>query len=157
MPEAEEYLLGGLVESPYYPLQAPPPDEQTAAYLALVEAQLQVDWSAMFLGYHIVRSLRELRDQVRFRGWPRTFEERLHLSLIPYLDQDAQSGGLDWSAQAPLHGPLAALFDIDARTMNEGRGRAELSPAEFSRYVLECRALFAEFSAIRARMHNGEP
>ncbi len=84
-------------------------------------------------------------------------EERLHLSLIPYLDHDAQSGGQDWTVQAPWHGPLALLFGIDARTMSEGRSRAELSPAEFARYVLECRALFAEYSAVRARMHDGEP
>ena len=52
---------------------------------------------------------------------------------------------------------MATPFDFDARTMNDGRGRADLSPAEFARYVVECHSLFEEYSAIRARMHNGEP
>ena len=133
------------------------PDERVTAYLALVEAELKVDRSTLLLGYHLSRCLRDLRDQVRFGGWPRSFEQRLHLSLIPYLDDSSRQSGLDWTAQGAMAGPLAPLFEIDARTMNDGRGRADLSPTDFARYVAECRALREEFSAIRARMHNGDP
>ncbi len=124
--------------------------------LQLIDSQILVDRSAAHMGYPQTRSLRELREFLAGVGFPRTFEERLRLSLIPYFQFEARGAGLDWTDQAAALGALTPIFEIDAMTMNEGRGRDAMSPEEFARYVGECHALLDEFTAIRARMHNGE-
>jgi len=127
-----------------------------ADFVALVEAQLGVDRSDWRLGYHITRILKALRDQVRYGGWPTSFDDQLRLSLIPYLAHDAADSGIDWTRPGPVHGALGPLFEIDARAMRAGRGRSDLSVEELEQYVAESKALYEEHTDSRARMHNGE-
>jgi hypothetical protein len=131
-------------------------DPRIQALVALIDAELAVDRTGDMMAYPKTRSLRELREFVRGVGFPQTAEHRLSLTLIPYFCHDADAAGIRWREQdAPL-GAFSGPFEIDARVMNRGRGRAELTPAAFRAYLADCDALHEEFSGIRARMHNGE-
>jgi len=131
-------------------------DTPSTQLLELLQSQLDIDRSADWFGYPRTRSLKELRDFLRWGGFPHTAEDRLRLSLIPYWQHDAEKLDYPWTTQLLPPGPLAPIFQIDTMVMNRGRGRDILTPEEFARYLVECREILAEFSAIRARMHNGE-
>ena len=144
------------MRDPLYPLRPLPPDPVRDAFLALVQAEISVPRADRLLDYHVPRILRELRDRVRYDGWPQTFDDRLRLSLLPYIRHAAGEAGLDWTQPGAVPGPLGPLFEIDVRARCEGRGRAALPAAEFASYVAESRALLEEHTAARARAHNGE-
>ncbi len=125
--------------------------------LAAVDAARKADYSKDFLAYHLVRVLREIRGTLAFSGFPQGPDQKLRLTLIPLLEHTARTEGVDWTVQEGPLGRFAQLLDVDVRVMTGGRSRAELTAAEFAAYVEEANALHAEFIAIRARMHNGEP
>lgn len=135
------------------------PDDpaRLAATLAVVTEARRADYSREFLEYHLVRVLKAIAQTLGHSGFPKGPEEKLRLTLIPLLDHTAREEGVDWTIQdAPL-GRFGQLLDVDIRVMTGGRSRQELTAAEFAAYVEEANALHAEFIAIRARMHNGEP
>lgn len=121
-----------------------------------MEAARSADYSSAFLGYHLVRVLRYIAQTLGYSGFPRDAEQKLRLTLIPLLDYAAREEGADWTVQAAPLGRFAQLLEVDVRVMTGGRCREELTAAEFAAYVEESRALHEEFTAIRARMHNGE-
>ena len=133
-----------------------PDDPLLPPLLELVRTALGTDRSADRLGYPIQRRLRTIRDQLAGVGWPRTFDERLGLTLIPLIAHAARTAGVDWTRPGPVAGVHGPLFEIDARVMNRGRGRRELEPGEFTAYLAESGRLCDEWREARARMHNGE-
>lgn len=134
-----------------------PGDPALAATLAVVDSARKADYSEEFLGYHLVRVLRRIRETLAHSGFPRDPGEKLPLTLIPLLHHTAKDEGVDWTVQEAPLGRFDQLLEVDARVMTGGRSRADLSAAEFAAYVAEARALHDQFSAIRSRMHNGEP
>jgi len=134
-----------------------PTDLAIPPLLALLESQIAVDRSGEFLGYHRTRGLKLIRDFLRSRGFPATEEERLGLTLMPYIQYEAREAGFDWASRGTPPPDLAPLFEIDARVMTGGVARDALTAAAFAKYVEETRRLLDEHTAIRARMYNGEP
>jgi hypothetical protein len=133
-----------------------PTDPSIPPLLALLEAQIAVDRSGDRLGYNRTRGLKRIRDFLRSRGFPRTEDEKLSLTLMPDLQYEASAAGFDWATRALPPAHLAPLFEIDAQVMTGGTSRDGLSPTAFSTYVTETRRLIEEHTAIRARMYNGE-
>ncbi len=134
----------------------PPLDPAIAPLLALLDSQIAVDRSKELLGYPRTRGLKRIRDFLRSRGFPRTMDEKLSLTLMPDLQHEARALGFDWASRELPPSHLAPLFDIDAWVMTGGSARDGLPPAAFAQYVDETRRLLEEHTAIRARMYNGE-
>lgn len=133
-----------------------PSDPTIAPLLVLLESQIAVDRSHELLGYPRTRGLKRIRDFLRSRGFPRTMDEKLSLTLMPDLQHEARALGFDWAGRELPPPHLAPLFDIEAQVMTGGLSRDALPPATFAKYVEETRQLLEEHTAIRARMYNGE-
>ena len=69
------------------------------------------------------------------QGWPERQEDRLALSLVPLVLQEANYDDIEWTVQAAPLGNLEPLFCIDVLVQSKGRTRAELSKDAFSEYV----------------------
>ncbi len=135
------------------------PDDpaRLSATVTVVDDARRADYSTEFLDYHLVRVLRNIAQTLGHAGFPKDAEQKLRRALIPLLEHTARAEGVDWTVQEAPLGRFGQLLDVDVRVMTGGRSRAELTAGEFAAYVKEANALHAEFIAIRARMHNGEP
>jgi len=81
------------------------------------------------------RALEHMRDFLTAHGWPESREDRLALSLVPLVFQEANYDAIEWTVQvAPLR-DLELLFCIDVLVQSKGRTRVELSNDEFSKYI----------------------
>ena len=80
-------------------------------------------------------ALLHLRDVLQRTGFPTVRHQRLELSLIPLVFQEANYDDIDWTDQAAPLGHLSDIFAIDVAVQSEGRERHELTDAEYNEYV----------------------
>jgi len=80
-------------------------------------------------------ALLHLRDVLQRTGFPTVRHQRLELSLIPLVFQEANYDDIDWTHQAARLGHLSDIFAIDVAVQSEGRERHELTDAEYNEYV----------------------
>ena len=78
-------------------------------------------------------------------GFPRR-EDYESLSLVPFIFQEANYDGIDWTQQGADLAQLTSLFEIDACVWSGGRFLGEFSKAEHAEYVA------AALRAIQARV-----
>jgi hypothetical protein len=86
------------------------------------------------------RGLEQVRGYLSSHGWPESREDRLALSLVPLIFQEANYDDIEWTVQAAPLGGLEPLWGIDVLVQSKGRTRAELSEDEFSKYIELCLA-----------------
>lgn len=82
-------------------------------------------------------ALLQVRTFLEQSGFPTYLDQkqRLELSLVPFVFQEANHDDYNWTEQtAPLH-QLEAIFAIDIAVQNGGRTRGDLSGDEFDEYV----------------------
>ncbi len=80
-------------------------------------------------------ALLHLRDVLRRTGFPTDRDQRLELSLVPFVFQEANYDDIDWTDRAAPLGHLSGIFAIDVAAQSEGRERHELTDAEYNEYV----------------------
>ena len=76
-----------------------------------------------------------LRDTLRESGFPRSSSQRLALSLVPFIFQEANYDDIDWTSRDASLGDLAGFFAIDVAVQTAGRRRHELTQDEYKEYV----------------------
>ena len=80
-------------------------------------------------------ALLHLRDILQRTGFPRGRNQRLELSLVPYVFQEANYDDIDWTDRAAPLGHLSRIFAIDIAVQSGGRDVHELTDAEYNEYV----------------------
>lgn len=80
-------------------------------------------------------ALLHLRDVLRRTGFPTDRDQRLELSLVPFVFQEANYDDIDWTDRAAPLGHLSGIFAIDVAAQSDGRERHELTDAEYNEYV----------------------
>lgn len=80
-------------------------------------------------------ALLHLRDVLRRTGFPTDRDQRLELSLVPFVFQEANYDDIDWTERAAPLGHLSGIFAIDVAAQSDGRERHELTDAEYNEYV----------------------
>lgn len=87
---------------------------------------------------HIVgaraRALQRIRTFLLEGRFPTTENERYELSLIPFIFQEANYDGIDWSPGTSRYEHLQDLFDLDFYVAFGGRERSEVTEREARRY-----------------------
>ena len=80
-------------------------------------------------------------------------EDYESLSLVPFIFQETNYDGIDWSQQGADLAQLTPLFEIDACIWSGGRFLEEFSKAEHSEYVAAAlRAIQARVAAIHRQV-----
>jgi hypothetical protein len=79
--------------------------------------------------------LLHLRDVLRRTGFPTNRDQRLDLSLVPLVFQEANYDDIDWTDRAAPLGHLSGILAIDVAVQFDGRDRHELTDAEYNEYV----------------------
>jgi len=85
--------------------------------------------------------------QLTAKGFPRSREEKLALSLVPLVFQEANYDEIDWTLKDADLSHLEHIFNIDVQLQNEGKTRNELRDEEFDEYV---RLSFAAIDSARS-------
>ncbi len=80
-------------------------------------------------------ALLHLRDVLGDAGLPTDRDQRLELSLVPVVFQEANYDDIDWTDRAAPLGHLSGIFAIDVAVQSDGRERHELTDAEYDEYV----------------------
>ncbi len=80
-------------------------------------------------------ALLHLRDVLQDTGFPTDRTQRLELSLVPVVFQEANYDDIDWTDRAAPLGHLSGIFAIDVAVQSDGRERHELTDAEYNAYV----------------------
>lgn len=78
-------------------------------------------------------------------GFPVSEAEKVRLSLVPLVFQEANYDDIGWMLQNENLRQLSGFLALDHLVQSGGRSRAEASPPEFAAYVE------AAFRAIRTR------
>ena len=73
--------------------------------------------------------------QLTDRGFPISKEDKLALSLEPFVFQEANYDEIDWTSKNADLSHLEHIFNIDVQLQNEGKTRSELRDEEFDEYV----------------------
>lgn len=68
-------------------------------------------------------------------GYPETETDRIRLSLVPLLFQEANYDDIGWMIQEADLRQLRQFFELDHLVQTGGLSRAEASPEAFARYV----------------------
>ena len=90
-------------------------------------------------------ALRHVLMVLRESGFPKDKKQRLDVSLVPFVFQEANYDDIDWTnRQASLH-HLSGILSIDIMVQMGGRERHELNDDDYQDYVA------ISFAAIRGR------
>ena len=81
------------------------------------------------------RALLGVRDALQTTGFPTDRQDRLDLSMVPFVFQEANYDDLGWTDRTESLGHLSGIFAIDVAVQSGGRERHELTDAEYSDYV----------------------
>jgi hypothetical protein len=80
-------------------------------------------------------ALLHLRNVLERTGLPKDRYQRLELSLVPLVFQEANYDDIDWTDRgAPLE-HLSGIFTIDVAVQSDGCERHELTDIEYNDYV----------------------
>ena len=82
--------------------------------------------------------LEHLKSKLADHGFPLPDEHRLDACSIPYIFQELNYDGYDWSLRTEDLGHLADIVDIDVIVWSGGRSRAELTDSEYNTYIDFC-------------------
>lgn len=82
--------------------------------------------------------LERLRKLVERHGLPLPDECKTEACIMPYIFQELNYDGFDWSNRNEDFGHLSDLVDIDVIIWSGGRTRVELTDHEFSEYNRFC-------------------
>ena len=80
-------------------------------------------------------ALLHLRDVLKRTGFPTHRNQRLELSLVPLVFQEANYDDINWTDRIAPLGHLSGIFSIDVAVQSDGRERHELTDAEYNEYV----------------------
>ena len=80
-------------------------------------------------------ALLHLRDVLQRTGFPTERNQRLELSLVPFVFQEANYDDIDWTDRAAPLGHLSGILTIDIAVQCDGCGRHELTDPEYDEYV----------------------
>jgi hypothetical protein len=94
-----------------------------------------------------------LKDLIRKSGFPLPEALKLDACSIPYVFQELNYDGYDWSTRNAELGHLADMVEIDVIVWSGGRSRNELTDAEYSAYRRFCH----EAIDYRSRRHPNPP
>ncbi len=94
-------------------------------------------WTGIGNGVAVARhsALLRLRDILQDTGFPTDRIQRLELSLVPVVFQEANYDDIDWTDRAAPFGHLSGIFAIDVAVQTGGRERHELTDGEYNAYV----------------------
>jgi hypothetical protein len=84
--------------------------------------------------------LQHVRDIVSQHGLPIPDELKLDNCVMPYVFQELNYDGYEWSERTADLGHLADMVDIDVIVWSGGHTRDELSDSEYNRYFDFCRS-----------------
>ena len=68
------------------------------------------------------------------RGFPSTEDEKMSLSLVPFIFQEANWDDIDWSRKDSDLGHLEAFFELDLLVQFAGRERSDITAGDYARY-----------------------
>ncbi len=79
-----------------------------------------------------------LRKLIEDNGLPLPKSLRRDACSMPYVFQELNYDGYDWSSRTADLGRLADIVDIDVIVWSGGLGRSELTDSQFSEYFTFC-------------------
>lgn len=82
--------------------------------------------------------LEHVRELVRLHGFPLPNDGTLDACAMPYIFQELNYDGYDWSNRLEDFGQLSDIVDIDVIMWSGGKERVELTDDEFSAYHRFC-------------------
>jgi hypothetical protein len=82
--------------------------------------------------------LEHVRELVRTHGLPVPDDRKLDACAMPYIFQELNYDGYDWSNRTEDFDHLSDIVDIDVIMWSGGRDRTELTDDEFAAYNAFC-------------------
>jgi hypothetical protein len=84
------------------------------------------------------RFLEHVRDIVERDGFPIPEESKLDVCSMPYVFQELNYDGFDWSLRTEDFGHLSDIVDIDVIVWSGGKTRHEITDKDFEDYNRFC-------------------
>ncbi len=82
--------------------------------------------------------LTDVQNLIREHGFPLPIELRLEACSMPYVFQELNYDGYEWSTRNANLGHLVDMVDLDVIVWSGGRSRNELTDAEYREYWTFC-------------------
>ncbi|HKV92766.1 MAG TPA: hypothetical protein VJW20_09480 [Candidatus Angelobacter sp.] len=82
-----------------------------------------------------LRQLLLMEDCLNAIGFPAETANRARVSLVPYIFQEANYDGLNWTDQQDDLDHLSTYFELDFMVQNQGKERREATSQEYEHYV----------------------
>jgi len=79
-------------------------------------------------------AVERMAEYLETRGFPSTEDEKIRLSLVPFIFQEANYDDIDWSRKNSDLGHLKAFFELDLLVHFAGRERSDISDADYAEY-----------------------
>ena len=107
--------------------------EEVIAYLH-TEFDLQAEPPSDGLAAIRLAVVDRLAEYLENRGFPSTEDEKISISIVPFIFQEANYDDIDWSSKDSDLGHLKAFFELDLLVHFAGRGRSEISEGDYAQY-----------------------
>jgi hypothetical protein len=81
-----------------------------------------------------IKALKNLQHYLVNNGYPLCTDDRLSLSLMPYVFQELNYDDFDWSKKQNSLGHLEEIVNIDVAVFFRGQKRSEITDGEYQQY-----------------------
>jgi len=75
-----------------------------------------------------------ISDYLATDGFPSTEDEKISLSLVPFIFQEANYDGIEWSEKDSDLQHLRRFFELDMLVHFAGRERSEITDSDYAQY-----------------------
>ncbi len=79
-------------------------------------------------------AVERIAEHLENRGFPSTEHDKISLSLVPYIFQEANYDDIDWSRKDSDLGHLEAFFELDLLVQFAGRERSDITAGDYAQY-----------------------